>query len=49
MNATFYDFVGIRKDNDIDELWSLFEIAIKYSIEKVNIIKINLYVILISL
>lgn len=34
MNATFYDFVGIRKDNDIDELWSLFEIAIKYSIEK---------------
>lgn len=34
MNATFYDFIGLRKDNDIDELWSLFEIAIKYSIEK---------------
>lgn len=30
-NATFYSFVGERGENDIDNLWNLFEIAISYS------------------
>ncbi len=34
MNATFYDFIGIRNDKDIDELWDLFEAALAYSNEK---------------
>lgn len=31
-NATFYYFVGQRDENDIDELWSLFEAALNYSV-----------------
>lgn len=31
-NATFYYFVGDRAENDIDELWSLFETALDYSV-----------------
>lgn len=34
MNATFYDFIGIRNDKDINELWDLFEAALAYSNEK---------------
>ncbi len=30
-NATFYYFVGERADGDIDELWELFESALKYA------------------
>jgi len=30
-NATFYYFIGERKDNDIDNLWKFFEAAITYS------------------
>jgi 5-methylcytosine-specific restriction protein B len=30
-NATFYYFVGERGENDIDDLWCLFETAIKYA------------------
>ena len=30
-NATFYRFVGDREDNDIDDLWKLFESALAYS------------------
>lgn len=30
-NATFYYFVGDRGENDIDDLWSLFETAIQYA------------------
>ena len=30
-NATFYYFVGDRGDEDIDELWELFESALKYA------------------
>lgn len=30
-NATFYYFVGERGENDIDDLWRLFETAIKYA------------------
>lgn len=33
-NATFYCFVGERDDNDIDDLWNLFEYSIKYSEEQ---------------
>ena len=29
-NATFYYFVGDRAEHDIDELWDLFEAALKY-------------------
>lgn len=31
LNATFYDFVGKRRDEDIDNLWELFEAARNYS------------------
>ena len=31
MNATFYYFVGDRGDDDIDNLWDLFEAALKYA------------------
>ncbi|HZJ90255.1 MAG TPA: AAA family ATPase [Oscillospiraceae bacterium] len=34
INATFYRFTGERGDNDIDNLWSLFEVALAYSHEK---------------
>lgn len=34
MGATFYYFVGDREEDDIDELWSLFEAALNYSNEK---------------
>lgn len=30
-NATFYYFVGERAENDIDELWLFFELALDYS------------------
>lgn len=30
-NATFYYFVGERAEHDIDELWELFETALKYA------------------
>ncbi|MCR4752022.1 MAG: AAA family ATPase [Eubacterium sp.] len=30
-NATFYHFVGNRKECDIDDLWSLFESALAYA------------------
>ncbi|ETA80438.1 ATPase AAA [Youngiibacter fragilis 232.1] len=30
-NATFYSFVGERAERDIDELWELFESALKYA------------------
>ena len=30
-NATFYYFVGDRAEHDIDELWDLFEAALKYA------------------
>lgn len=30
-NATFYYFVGTRAEHDIDELWDLFEAALKYA------------------
>ena len=30
-NATFYYFVGDRGENDIDDLWSLFETAMQYA------------------
>lgn len=30
-NATFYYFIGERGDNDIDELWELFEAALNYA------------------
>jgi 5-methylcytosine-specific restriction protein B len=29
-NATFYYFLGDRGDNDINELWELFEYALQY-------------------
>ena len=32
-NATFYYFVGDRAENDIDDLWSLFETALRYADE----------------
>ena len=32
-NATFYYFVGGRAEHDIDELWDLFETALKYADE----------------
>lgn len=31
-NATFYYFVGDRAENDIDELWLLFQAALEYSV-----------------
>ena len=31
MNATFYNFIGDRGDNDIDTLWELFDAALAYS------------------
>lgn len=30
-NATFYYFVGDREESDIDDLWGLFETALKYA------------------
>lgn len=30
-NATFYHFLGERTDSDIDNLWNLFESALRYS------------------
>lgn len=30
-NATFYPFIGSRKEGDIDDLWSLFESALAYA------------------
>ena len=31
LNATFYGFINDRKPNDIDDLWKLFEEALKYA------------------
>lgn len=31
LNATFYCYMGERGENDIDELWELFESALKYT------------------
>ena len=36
MKATFYYFLGERKDEDIDNLWELFEVALKYSDNKMD-------------
>ena len=33
-NATYYAFIGERGDSDIDDLWHLFECAVKYTKEK---------------
>lgn len=33
-NATYYWFVGHRSENDIDDLWCLFENALNYSINE---------------
>ena len=30
-NATFYYFIGEREENDIDDLWGLFESALAYA------------------
>ncbi len=30
-NATFYYFIGEREDHDIDDLWDLFESALRYA------------------
>ena len=30
-NATFYYFIGSRGDKDIDDLWELFDAALKYA------------------
>ncbi|MBQ9521740.1 MAG: hypothetical protein IJR72_04120 [Oscillospiraceae bacterium] len=35
-NATFYYFIGERKDGDIDELWNLFESALAYASSPVS-------------
>ncbi|MGX0572787.1 hypothetical protein [Staphylococcus hominis] len=42
MNATFYYFEGEREFQDIENLWSLFEIALLYSNNKDEENKINL-------
>ncbi|CAM3122021.1 AAA family ATPase [Staphylococcus argensis] len=34
MNATYYYFLGDREENDIDNLWSLFENALAYAKNK---------------
>lgn len=31
MHATFYHFIGDREENDIDNLWTLFEVALTYA------------------
>ena len=33
-NATYYWFVGHRSENDIDDLWSLYENALNYSVNE---------------
>lgn len=38
-NATFYPFGADRKADDIDNLWGLFEAALKYIDNKSNVIK----------
>lgn len=44
-NATFYYFVGDRGENDIDELWELFESALDYAASPTpdNRVKISKY------
>ncbi|MEW6856374.1 hypothetical protein ABG752_11240 [Streptococcus iniae] len=32
-NSTYYNFIGERGENDINELWKLFEIALAYAAE----------------
>lgn len=39
--ATFYYFLGDRKDNDIDNLWNLFRIAIAYEKDRLPQTAIN--------
>src|SRR5699024_4479949 len=34
MRATYYDFEGYRNENDIDDLWTLFSVALTYANEK---------------
>lgn len=34
--ATFFNFIADRKDNDISNLWEMFEIAIKYAEDKTS-------------
>ena len=34
MGATYYDFEGYRNENDIDDLWTLFSVALTYANEK---------------
>ncbi|RIL47745.1 AAA family ATPase [Mammaliicoccus fleurettii] len=34
MGATYYDFEGYRNKNDIDDLWTLFSVALTYAKEK---------------
>ena len=31
LSATFYYFIGDRQEDDIDNLWKLFEIALAYA------------------
>lgn len=31
MAATFYQFIGVRQENDIENLWKMFIIALKYA------------------
>lgn len=31
MAATFYHFIGVRQENDIENLWKMFIIALKYA------------------
>ena len=42
LRATFYNFKNDREAQDIENLWSLFEIALLYSSDKTKIMKITL-------
>lgn len=35
-NATFYNFIGFRKDKDIDDLWNLLYYALQYAADKTS-------------
>lgn len=41
MHATFYSFIGNRKPDDIQNIWNLFETAIKYAEQQNNEIRNN--------
>lgn len=42
MSSTFYKFEGYRKEDDIDNLWKVFEYAIKYDEDPNDENKVNL-------